>query len=192
MIYNSVADIFATNDEIRGRLVARAAALSAAQQNYRRDDGAWTPAEIVEHLALIERRMVQLLSMMLKKTESAMAAAGAPAAAGSGARPMQPLSLAEFAERARTEKFVAPEEVRPRGGISLADSLAGLRETRAAIQELRPRLEAVDGTLAQYPHPAFGPLNLYQWLAFIGVHEARHLRQIERLMTPPAEARAEG
>ena len=76
MIYNSVADIFATNDEIRGRLVARAAALSEAQQNYRRDDDAWTPAEIVEHLALIERRMVQLLSVMLKKTESAMAEAG--------------------------------------------------------------------------------------------------------------------
>ena len=188
MIYNSVADIFAKNDEIRGRLVARATALSEAQQNYRRDDGAWTPAEIIEHLALIERRMVQLLSVMLKKTEGAMAEAAGAGGASPSAHAMQPFSLAEFAERARTEKFVAPEEVRPRGRISLADSLAGLRETRAAIQQLRPRLEAVDGTLAQYPHPAFGPLNLYQWLAFIGVHEARHLRQIERLMTPPAES----
>ena len=42
-----------------------------------------------------------------------------------------------------------------------------------------------------YPHPTFGPLNLYQWLAFVGIHQSRHRRQIEAaketLNAAPAE-----
>jgi hypothetical protein len=43
-------------------------------------------------------------------------------------------------------------------------------------------VEATDLNATGYPHPAFGPLNLYEWLAFIGIHEARHLRQVEALL----------
>jgi hypothetical protein len=39
----------------------------------------------------------------------------------------------------------------------------------------------VDAHDARFPHPAWGPLNLYQWLAFVGAHEARHLAQISAL-----------
>jgi hypothetical protein len=72
--------------------------------------------------------------------------------------------------------------VRPRGGVAVADSLARLRESRAAFEALRPRIERADLSAATYPHPSFGPLNLYQWLAFVGIHEERHLNQIERLL----------
>jgi hypothetical protein len=175
MIYNSVADILAANDEVRSRVVERAENLSAAQQSFRPGTSAWSPAEIVEHLSIIERNLVRVIGLMVKKTESEMAETGVPP------RPMQPFSLDEFAAQARGQKFVAPEEVRPRGA-SVNDSLAQLRESRATLNALRPRLEAVDGTSATYPHPVFGPLNLYQWVAFIGVHEARHLRQLERVL----------
>ncbi len=175
MIYQSVADIFAANDKIRRRVIERAEGLSEAQLNYRLNDGAWTPAEIVEHLAIIEPRLTQVVGMLLKKTEAAAAEAGTPPP------PMQPFSLDDLKERAK-DKFVAPEELRPRGDVPVADALVRLDASRAALQELRPRLEAVDGTLSQYPHPAFGPLNLYQWLALIGMHEARHLRQLDGLL----------
>jgi hypothetical protein len=29
-----------------------------------------------------------------------------------------------------------------------------------------------------HPHPQFGPLSLYQWIAFVGAHEGRHAAQI--------------
>ncbi len=32
-----------------------------------------------------------------------------------------------------------------------------------------------------YPHPMFGPLDLYQWLVFVGLHESRHACQIREL-----------
>jgi hypothetical protein len=31
------------------------------------------------------------------------------------------------------------------------------------------------------PHPVFGPLNLKQWVEFVGQHEKRHLAQIEEI-----------
>ncbi len=176
MIYNSIADIYAANDDIRRRLVERVEGLRAAQLGYRAQAGAWSAGEIVEHLAIIEGKLGRAIQMMLHKAESAGAESGGPPP------PMQPFSLDEFAAQARAQKFVAPEELRPQGDAKLADVLVKLSESRAALRALQPRLETIDGTRAQYPHPIFGPLNLYQWLAFIGLHEARHLRQLEGVL----------
>lgn len=180
MTYSSVADIYKAIEEVRARLVARVEPLDEEAQNFRPDEAAWTVAEIVEHLSVLEHKLSQLMTMMVGKVES-VAAAGGGAAAGAGAH-FKPFSLDEYAARARGEKYIAPAEVRPRGGVALADSLARLKESRAALEALRPRIERADCAAATYPHPAFGPLNLYQWLAFIGIHEARHLAQIERLL----------
>jgi hypothetical protein len=183
MTYSSVADIYRANGEVRARLVARVGPLDDAAQNFRADERAWTVAEIVEHLAILEHRLSQLAAMMVGKVESVAAAA----AGGAGA-PFKPFSLEEQVEQLRTVKLEAPEQVRPRGGVPVADSLARLRESRAAFEALRERIERADLSAATYPHPTLGPLNLYQWLAFIGIHEERHLNQIERLLA----ARAEG
>jgi hypothetical protein len=75
---------------------------------------------------------------------------------------------------------------------TLAEALANLERTRAAIEAMRPRLEAADHGAATYPHPAFGEFNAAQWLAFIGLHESRHLRQIENLMAAPEFRGSEG
>jgi DinB superfamily len=180
MIYNTVGDIFAANDDIRRRIVARVEGLDERQWSFRSADGAWSVAEIVEHLSIIEGNMVRLVGKLLGKVESDTTDASAPL-------PMSPFTLDEYAEQVSTVKLEAPEAIRPTG-VPLGDSLARLTETRAALNDLRPRVEACDGTRAHYPHPYFGPLDLYQWLAFIGMHEQRHLGQIERLLEsmPPA------
>ncbi|MGH9944334.1 MAG: DinB family protein [Pyrinomonadaceae bacterium] len=177
MNYNTVADIYASIDETRGRFVARVETLSEAEQNFRPAEGHWSVAEIVEHLSLIEGGLTQLMGMMLNKIESA---AGPPPETRHVE--MAPFTLAHFIEQAREEKYQAPEIARPRGGVAIADSLARMKDSRQRLHALRPRVEARDLSAALYPHPAFGPLNLYQWLAFIGIHEARHLGQIERLL----------
>jgi uncharacterized damage-inducible protein DinB len=173
MIYNSVGDIFAANDEIRERIRARVESLDEKQRSFHPDAGTWSVAEIVEHLAIIEGNMVRLVSKLLGKIESE--------ANEQTPTPMPPFSLDEYAAQVSEVKLEAPETIRP-GGAPLADSLARMRASRAALNALRPRVEAADGTRAEYPHPYFGPLNVYQWLAFIGMHEERHLGQIERLL----------
>lgn len=179
MTYTSVAQIIEEIDKTRERLYQRVEGLTDEQSTARSNPNAWTPAEMVEHLSLIEHRLLRMMTMMLTKAESA-------STSGTDATPveMKPFTLDEYIERGRNEKFTAPEAVRPAGTISLADSLAKLRRSRAELKALRPRIEATDLSSVTYPHPAFGPLNFYQWLAFIGLHEERHLRQAESTLEP--------
>jgi hypothetical protein len=180
MIYNSVADIFAANDNVRRRLLTRVESLSDGQTGA--TAGGWSVAEIVEHLSRTERRVARSLDGMLPAVLAGDDAATlSTGAATDGERVVQsftPFSLDDYVEQAREQKFEAPEYIRPRGS-SLADSLARLKESRVALEAMRPRFEAADYS-KQFPHPAFGMLNVGQWLAFIGIHEERHIRQIER------------
>ena len=201
MNYESIESIYAANEAVRRKLYARVENLSDAQQTFRPTGDAWSIAEIMEHLSIIETNMVRLIGMLLAKTESAAANAGAgaqDAGAGTSAgdaatltpRAFQPFSMDALIDTIKDKKLDAPEQVRPGGQMALADSLAALRATRASLESLRPRLEAADLTAAAYPHPAWGDLNIAQWLAFIGLHEGRHLAQIKRLMAAPEFAAA--
>jgi uncharacterized damage-inducible protein DinB len=178
MMYSSVAEIYDTIGHTRQRLDERVRDLTNAQENFRPASESWSIAQIVEHLSIFEDRMTRLFSMMIKKTESADAA-------DTNGQGFRPFSLDQHVERSLKEKYTAPETVSPSGSVRVADSLDKLRHARASLMELQPRIEALDLSATSYPHPAFGPLNLYQWLALIGVHEERHLRQIEALMASP-------
>jgi uncharacterized damage-inducible protein DinB len=173
MTYNSVAEIFDDIDGTRERLSRTVTELNAEQQVFRPSPDRWSVADVVEHLSIVEARVVKLISTLLDKAESNGHARGAET-------PFAPVSIAEQVELTRAQKLDAPEEIRPTGA-SLPDSLSRLRSTRAALQALRPRVERVDGTQIRFPHPAWGAINLYQWIAFVGAHESRHLAQIEAL-----------
>jgi hypothetical protein len=173
MNYNSVAEIFDDIDGTRARLLQSAEGLSAEQQSFRPVPEKWTVAEVLEHLSIVERRVAKLVASLLDEAE-------ADGQARDDAAPFVPVSIAEFVEQTRARELTAPENISP-NGAPLADSLDALRDSRAALQALRPRAERVDGHTILFPHPVWGPLNLYQWLLFVGAHEARHLAQIEAL-----------
>jgi hypothetical protein len=171
MNYNSVSEIFDDIDRTRGRLLQTVGSLSDEQQGFRPAPGKWSAAELCEHLAIVEGNVAGLVGRLLGKAEESGQTRAAEA-------PFAPVSIEEFVERSRTEKYNAPESIRPAGAV-LTDSLASLRRSRAALHDLRQRIEQVDGTHVRFPHPIWGPLNIYQWLAFVGAHEARHLAQID-------------
>jgi hypothetical protein len=173
MNYDSVAEIYEDIDGKRASLLRGVEGLSDEQQSFRASPDSWSVAEIVEHLSMVEGSVARLLGSLLGKAEAAGHARSTDA-------PFAPVTISEFVEQSRGQKFNAPESARPTGA-PLAESVNRLLETRAAVHNLRPRFESVDGTALRFPHPAFGPLDLYQWLAFIGVHDARHLAQINAL-----------
>jgi hypothetical protein len=177
MIYQSVAEILDLLEQTRSSLYPRVEGLSEAQANFRLADDRWTIGEIVEHLSIVEGQILKLTNRLLAQAEEQ----GLPEIAGGR---INPVSLAPVLGRWE-EKFQAPERSRPQGGVPIAESIARLRQTRAAMRELRPRLEARDLSQVNFPHPAFGPLDAYQWLALVGLHEARHQQQIEALMAAP-------
>jgi hypothetical protein len=211
LIYQSIADIYAANDTVRRKLAARIENLSETQQTFRPAEGAWSITEIIDHLSITEQNMVQLIGMLLKKSEGASADAttqgnggdggggdgsggggdGVDAGTAAPAPAFQPFSLDNYIEQIKDVKLTAPERVRPSGNATFADALTNLQRTRAAIEALRPRIETADLGAATYPHPAFGEFNIAQWLAFIGLHESRHLRQIENLMAAPEFGQSE-
>jgi hypothetical protein len=167
MTYESLDEVFAANDAVRRQLVAQVEGLNDVRANA--NAGGWTVAQIVEHLSISEPRITAAIEGML-----------APAEGDVGERkPFIPFSLDEQAERARG-KIDAPEFLRPTG-LRLGEGLERLKESRAALEALRPRFESADYSRV-LKHPAFGMLNAAQWLAFLGMHEQRHLRQIQRIL----------
>jgi hypothetical protein len=183
LTYNSVAEIYASMEKARERLRHTLEGLADEQENFREAPDRWTIAEIVEHLSIVEGQVSKVVEKVVGKAE----AEGAPAA--DGRAPL--VELGEVAERAQREKFQAPEFALPSGSVKLAESISRLDGARSALVSLRPRIEALDLTAYRFPHPVFGPLDPYHWLAVIGLHEERHRRQIEGLIAA-AEANGSG
>ncbi|HEX8117728.1 MAG TPA: DinB family protein [Pyrinomonadaceae bacterium] len=173
MDFHSVPEIFEHIDRTRARLTASVEGLSEEQQSFKPAPDRWSAAELVEHLSIVEGNVVRLLGKLLGE-------AGESDASSSSDLLSDPVSIEEFVERSRVAKYEAPERIRP-AGLPLADSLARLKDSRAALHALRPRIDRADGRALRFPHPAWGPLDLYQWLLFVGAHEDRHLAQIEAL-----------
>ena len=173
--YHAASEIFDEIDRTRARLFESVAALTDEQHGFRPAPERWSIAQLCDHLSIVEGNVLKVLNKVLAKAEESGARAPAADAA------FAPVSIEEFAERTRNVKLEAPEAVRPADSRPVADSLAALRDSRAALHALRPRIERLDAHALRFPHPAWGPLNLYQWLLFLGAHEARHLAQIEAL-----------
>jgi len=172
MIYHTIADIMATNEQAQARFISAVSNLTEAQANFRPDENQWTIAEIVEHVSIVNDGFLRLTHKLLKEAESA------------SRPPKADLNLGHTSldENGRQRgPFQAPERVHPKGGVSVEDSLAKMRVTLTGFAEIRSRLEAVDLSEQMFPHPALGPFNTYQWMVLLGEHENRHRGQIERL-----------
>lgn len=174
MEFSTVEEIFTALDKSRGKLTDTVSTLTDEDASFKTAPEKWSTANIVEHLAKTEEGLSATIAKFLAKAE----AANIP----STGKIEPPVSFAEITGTYKEMKFEAPEFIRPSGTVALADSLARLENSRAALKALRPRLEAVDLSGARFPHPAFGPMNLYYWLAFIGLHELHHLKQINDIL----------
>lgn len=136
----------------------------------------WSVAQVLQHLAIIEKRIAVGMTKWIAD------------ARGSGLGPeietssiLNSLPLQLIADRSQPRN--APEEVRPSGDIDAASAWAGLEQTRAA---LRAAILGADGLALSevvQPHPVLGPINLYQWVLFVGSHEVRHTSQVREIAT---------
>ncbi|HEX8707240.1 MAG TPA: DinB family protein [Pyrinomonadaceae bacterium] len=180
MIYHSVAQIFEAIDETRERLYRTVEGLSETEAAHRASPEGWSTIEILEHLTIMEERLTRLMGVMLAKAEAA------GLRSGEGYVQIRPFSLDKFIEQSAAEKYNAPEQVRPTGSATLPELLARIRRSREELKSQRARMEVIELSSMTYAHPAFGPLDFYQWLALIGMHEERHLRQIETVLSSRA------
>jgi hypothetical protein len=130
----------------------------------------WSSINVVEHLAIVEARVAKLLS---ERIEEARAIG---LSAESSSEPILP-TIDLSAVRDRTVRVKAPETAIPTG----LDAVAAWTALDEATVKMRGMIAAGDGlalSSVTHPHPRFGPLSVYQWIVFMGAHEARHAAQI--------------
>ena len=134
----------------------------------------WSVAQVLQHLLIIEKRIGLGMS---KWVADAKTGGLGPELETSSV--LNSLDLPRIADR--STRRTAPEEVRPKSEMDAATAWTALEQSRKA---LRNAVLAGDGLAlgeVTQPHPVLGPINLYQWLLFVGSHEVRHTGQVREI-----------
>jgi hypothetical protein len=160
----TIGDIYAKNDKIRENTKQIVASLTDEQTASLPDGEKWTIAEIVEHIAIVQDGMTKISAKLLTKAQAA-------GKTSDGAVRLSE-NFASKAAEAATLKFEAPDRVRPTGNQTVEESLRKM-----------DAFESVECSDYKFPHPFMGDLTAHEWLALVGGHEARHLKQIENRLT---------
>ena len=135
----------------------------------------WSVAEILEHLNRVESQLTRFLG---GKLAEAKAAGQLPPASD-----VSPIggSLAHDRIIDRRRTVTAGDRVVPRGDMDSATALAALEGTRVTLRDVVMSVDGLSLDAFTHPHPALGPINGYQWILFIGSHEARHADQVREI-----------
>jgi uncharacterized damage-inducible protein DinB len=134
----------------------------------------WSVAEVLEHLHRVESGIARLLTRSLERAKVA------------GLEPEDEVgsvltSLDGFRLTDRSRRIGAPEPVMPRSELSAVQGVAALAESRQALVSALREADGLALGRVTRTHPTLGPLNLYQWVLFVGQHEARHAGQLQDL-----------
>lgn len=173
MDYKTIGEIYAANDSIREKFIAEFSVLNDAELNARPADEEWTIAEVVEHVAIVEDGITKICGRLLAKAQS-------ESRGGDGSAQLSEKFLSGIATSGGM-KLEAPERVRPTGTKTISETLEKFKENRSNLETLRPLFENFSSSQDTFPHPAFGDMTACDWLALLGGHELRHLKQMRRI-----------
>ncbi len=162
-------------EEQRQELLKSFAGVDGERLCRRAASDGWSVAEILEHLRMVESGVARLIT---KRTSQARANGLGEEKETSSVMP----SFDKHAAYLDARVLKSPDMVQPRANIDINEALEGLESSREA---LRAAVVTADGlALGQikHTHVVLGELDLYQWLIFVGQHENRHKKQIERTL----------
>lgn len=147
-------------------LVTILSGFSSGELNRRPQHGGWTPAEIAEHLVMLDKRILRILD-------------GNTAPAGRD--PLEKVPV--FSERLanRNTKIDAPPFLIPSGNPKDTATVTG--ELLAERQKLMEAIGQKDPLLLypDAPHRFFGTLTGAEWIRFLILHSERHISQLQEL-----------
>jgi len=135
----------------------------------------WSVAEILDHLRMIEAGVARLITKR----------AGQAREAGLGEEKSTSSVMPSFdRHNAMLESMVlqSPPTVLPNANIDISEALDGLEGSREALRAAVVSASGLSLGEIKHNHPVLGELDLYQWLIFLGAHEGRHKKQIERTL----------
>ena len=157
--------------ESRDGLADAVKGLSDAQWNFKPGPDRWSIAEVLEHTTVT----TQLVCTIFPKL------AQAPAPPERDEKQVDAMLLAKLPDR--SVKFNAPEQLQPTGRWTPA---AALERYNASWKELSDVLRTSSDLRGHaVKHPAFGPLDGYQWILAAAEHTKRHTSQILEVKQDP-------
>jgi hypothetical protein len=136
---------------------------------------AWSVAEILEHLRIVESGIARLITKRVGQAREA--GLGDEKSTSSVMLAWEPMQAA--LDRG---KMQAPVSVRPGPVSDISEVLDGLNSSREALRAAVVSASGLSLSEIKHTHPILGELDLYQWLIFVGQHEGRHKKQIERTL----------
>ena len=164
-----VADITALLSRSQAALLA--AAQTVPDDTWRKapSPGAWSAAEVLAHLTMVEEAITGGVARML---------AVPPKQLPFWKRIHFPPRVAQL----RQIKRRTPIPLDPALVLEKAESLARHTALRKRALELLTENAGRDLSAYRHKHPFFGYLNFYEWFSTIGYHELRHTEQIQEIV----------
>ena len=167
-------------EQTRNGMVGAVTGLSDEQWNFRPSTAAWSIAEIAEHIAFVQERVLGILAQL---------STAPPAPAGRNLELIDAIVINYFPNR--LTKFPAPEPMHPKGGCvksevmgrvttntrEFARCLESMPELRAHAIESRPLTAITKGE-----HTL---MDGYQWILAASAHTERHTEQILEVRADP-------
>jgi hypothetical protein len=149
-------------------LLSAADAVPAENWKTRPGEGRWSAAELVAHMMMVERAVIEKADRVSQKSPKRISL-------------LKKIHLPMALVASRVIRRKAPVPVDPE---MLRDKEIMLAELRTVRERSRAFLEETRGRdLGQYcwAHPALGTLNIYEWFKFIAAHEIRHTKQMREI-----------
>ncbi|PEL13068.1 hypothetical protein CN601_06160 [Bacillus sp. AFS017336] len=151
---------------IRNELLESVDHLTDDQLNKRINNEKWSIMQVLEHLYLMESKLVKLMTRTFNEAPSEVI-------------PDKPIHLATN----RAKKVTAPPHFEPTDQyITMDEMKEKLKQSRKSLLDFVELTKDHNLEDKGMPHPIFGQINLKQWIPFIGVHEKRHIEQIRELI----------
>lgn len=144
--------------------------LTEAQWTFKAGADRWSIAEVAEHIAISEETILGMIQTKML---------AAPPRSGPGLSDEK--LIAGVTDR--SQKATAPEMLKPVNKWGTREALtkdfnAARDKTIAWVKSTKEDLRAHAA-----PHPAFGPLDIHQWVLLLAGHSARHTAQIDEVKT---------
>jgi uncharacterized damage-inducible protein DinB len=173
-VHPRLAEVVKYVDDRRADLESAAAGLPYDRWSERPAADSWSVAQVFDHLHLSESSIARLLAKRIGRAKEA--------GLGPERSDESVMSDLDFFPVVDGPKRQAPEIVVPRADARAPEVHDALRRSRA---DLHAALRDGDGLAlgeVTATHPALGVINLYQWVLFVGQHEARHTRQVAEIV----------
>lgn len=148
--------------------------ISDAQLNFRAGEGRWTIAEIAEHITVVEEALFGLVTNGTLKAVQPKCE-----------EPFRVIdTMVILAAINRSQKFSAPEQVRPNGRWKTVPELAAsFEKTRStSIDFMKNNKVDLRNRFGAGP---MGTLDAFQQLLFMTAHSERHLAQLKEVKADP-------